>query len=306
MTGVQTCALPICIKVDVKWPESGITSWQFGDLPESLEVERGGHHYLLYPAIVDKQDSVGIELMDSLQSAQHAQIAGLRRLAALSNAKEVKYLERNFPAINSMCLIYATLGTCEALKQDLLGLVLSSSFFSKNKESTIRTEEQFLDCLENSTPLMSQAQIICKIVADILETYQAVSHHFKNDGATLLPASRDDIREQLDSLVSPDFLRDIPAEWLGHIPRYLQALDVRLKKLSAVPASDAEKLKQIRPLVDSYLRLKNQPNALSFEEELSRLKWMVEEFRVSLFAQTLKTSIPISVKRIEKQIALCS
>jgi len=293
-------------KLDVKWPESGITSWQFGDLPESLEVERGGHQYLLYPAIVDKQDSVGVELMDSLQRAQHAQIAGLRRLAALSNAKDVKYLMRNLPSIDSMCLIYSTLGSCEVLKQGLLGLILSNSFFSKTREFSVRTEKQFLDCLENSSPLMSEAKIICKVVADTLKGYQIVSHRFKKEGAMLLDASRDDVLEQLNGLVSANFLNDIPAEWLQHVPRYLQALGVRLQKLSETPTSDTEKLKQIRPLAEAYLHLSDQPNAISFREELIQLKWMIEEFRVSLFAQTLKTSMPISAKRIEKQIALCS
>ena len=293
-------------KLDVKWPESGIISWQFGDLSESLEVERGGHQYLLYPAIVDKQDSVGVELMDSRQRAQHAQIAGLRRLAALTNAKDVKYLMRNLPSIDSMCLVYSTLDSCEVLKEGLLGLILSRSFFSKNNESSVRTEKQFLDCLKESTSLMSEAKIICKIVADILANYQTVSHRFKKEGASLLDASREDIQEQLNGLVSADFLRDIPAEWLQHIPRYLQALNVRLEKLSGMPASDAEKLKQVRSLVDSYRHLCSQPNAISFQEELIQLKWMIEEFRVSLFAQTLKTSIPISAKRIERQISLCS
>ena len=153
---------------------------------------------------------------------------------------------------------------------------------------------------------MSEAKIICKIVADILASYQTVSHRLKKEGARLLDASREDIQEQLNGLVSADFLRDIPAEWLQHIPRYLQALNVRLEKLSGMPASDAEKLKQVRSLVDSYRHLSSQPNAVSFQEELTQLKWMIEEFRVSLFAQTLKTSIPISAKRIERQISLCS
>jgi len=294
------------IKLDTTWPESGVTSWQFADLPESIEVDRGGHQYLLFPAIVDKQDSVGVELMDSLQRARQAHSAGLRRLAALSNAKDVKYIMRNLPSIDSMCLIYSTLGSCEVLKQGLLSLILERSFFSQNLGYSVRTEQQFLDCLIQSKPLMPEAKKVCQIVADALVVYQTVSQRVKKHAGTFPEASREDVLGQLSNLMPANFLQRIPAEWLPHLPRYLQALDARLQKLSSSPAGDVEKLKQIRPLTEAYRRLSNQPDAVSFQAELTKLKWMIEEFRVSLFAQTLKTSIPISAKRIEKQIAACS
>ncbi|MDT8383161.1 MAG: ATP-dependent RNA helicase HrpA [Gammaproteobacteria bacterium] len=294
------------LAVDVKWPESGVTDWQFGDLPESVEVDRGGHRYLLFPAVVDKQDSVGVELMDSLQRAQDAQRAGLRRLVTLCHAKEVKYVMRNLPAIDSMCLIYSTLGSCEDLKQGLLNLILTRSFFSEMPEHSVRTEQQFLDCLKRGKPLMSETKQLCQMVADILAAYQTVIQRFKQQAGTFPVHSRDDVREQLAGLMPTDFLHTVPVEWLQHLPRYLQALDARLQKLSAAPAGDAEKLAQIRPLAEAYLRLCGQANAVSFQAELSRLKWMLEEFRVSLFAQPLKTSMPISARRIEKQIAICS
>ena len=292
-------------KHNTTWPESGATSWQFGDLPESLEVERGGHQYLLYPAIVDKQDSVGVELLDSLQRAQEEHAIGLRRLVALCNAKDVKYVMRNLPSIDSMCLIYSTVGSCEVLRQGLLGLILSRSFFSDRQESSVRTEQQFLGCLKHGKPLMPEAKVICKTVADILTAYQTVTQQFKANNAKFPDASREDVLAQLQGLVFEDFLQDIPFHWLQHVPRFLQAMNMRLQKLSSAPASDEDKLRQIVPLLNEYQHLKNQPNAGSFRPELTQLKWMIEEFRVSLFAQTLKTSIPISVKRIEKYIASC-
>jgi ATP-dependent helicase HrpA len=212
---------------------------------------------------------------------------------------------RNLPSIDSMCLIYSTLGKCEVLKQGLLGLILSRSFFSEHQESSVRTEHQFLDCLKRGRPLMPEAKAVCKIVADILTAYQAVTQQLKAHGDIFPDASRQDVLAQMDGLVSGNFLQTIPFGWLQHVPRYLQAMHLRLEKLSSAPASDAGKLSQIRPLVDAYHQLTDQSNATSVLSEITKLKWMIEEFRVSLFAQTLKTSIPISAKRIEKQIALC-
>ena len=296
------------IQSDATWPDQGVKSWQFGDLPVSFEVERGGHKYLVYPAIVDKQDSVGVELMDSLQSAQQAHRAGLRRLVSLCNAKDVKYVARHLPSIDSMCLIYSTLGSCDALKQDLLDVILARSYFfgsANNYGYEIHTEQQFDDCLNQAKPLMPEAKAVCQIVAEILDVYQQVKQLIKKLSATLTAASKKDIQAQLDGLIGPKFLQTTPDDWLPHVARFLRALDLRLQKLSSAPAADAEKMKQITPYVETYFRLIAEPNASSFQAELMALRWMIEEYRVSVYAQGLKTSIPISAKRIEKQIALC-
>jgi ATP-dependent helicase HrpA len=297
------------IQSNTEWPQDGVKSWQFADLPESIEVERGGHKYRVYPAIVDKQDSVGVELMDSLQAAQEAHRAGLRRLVSLCNAKDVKYVARHLPSIDSMCLIYSTIGSCDALKQDLLDVILARSYFSgssKNSGYEIHNEQQFSECLRQGKPLMPEAKAVCHIVAEILDTYQRINQLFKKQGAIFPAASKQDIQLQLDSLIAPNFLQTTPDHWLPHVPRFLRALDLRLQKISSAPAVDVEKLKQVTPFMEIYLRLTSQPNASSFQADLMTLRWMIEEFRVSIFAQGLRTSIPISAKRIEKQIALCS
>lgn len=294
------------IKMDAAWPESGMTSWLFGDLPKSVDVESGGHKYLLFPAVVDKQTSVGVELIDSLPRAQELHRIGLRRLAALVNAKDVKYVMRHLPSIDAMCLIYSTLGSCELLKEGLLNIILGRSYFPNNEENTLRTEQSFLDCLKRSKPLMPEAKKVCQTVYDTLAVYQSVTKKFTQCSSALPESSRDDMREQLENLIPANFLHTTPDDWLEHLPRYMKALDARLVKISAAPANDLEKLQQVRPLVDAYLSLKDSATAHSFQAELSHLKWMIEEFRVSLFAQALKTSIPISAKRIEKQITKCN
>lgn len=296
------------VQTDSPWPTSGVVTWQFGDLPKSIMVERGEHQYRTYPAVVDKQDSVGVELMDSSERAQQMHGLGLKRLLAINNAKDVKYVMRNLPGVDAMCLIYSSLDSCEALKQDLSDIILACSYFhgaANENGYAIRSEQQFLDCLKNGKPLMPEAQQVCRMVEEALKIYQQVIQKYKRHYVDFPIAAQQDIKIQLDGLLFPGFLRVIPLEWLPHLARFLRALDMRLDKLISTPIADEPKLKQLLPLVESYVHLKGQANSASFQVELTKLKWMIEEFRVSLFAQGLKTSIPVSVKRIEKQVLLC-
>ena len=287
------------IQTTHSWPTHGITQWQFGDLPKTVEVARGDSQFHAFPAVVDKLDSVGVELLDSESAAQRQHQAGLRRLAALSAVKDIKYLRRNFPHIETMCLQYSTVASCDSLKEDLLAVVLDQSYFPDGYD--VRTEAQFIACIKTHSSMVENAAKVCRIVASILEYYHNINHQFKNIQTRLTDESKNDIQNQIHGLVYPGFVKETPYEWLSHIPRYLRALSMRLDKLAMAPNVDGEKLCLIQPYKQKYEQFMNV--GINIEQnKLETLRWMLEEYRVSLFAQTLKTSIPISPKRLDRQL----
>ena len=288
------------VQSDISWPNEGIISWQFGDLPEFIMVTRGEQQYRAYPAIVDKGASVGIELFDAPVTATHVHAKGLRRLAVLENAKSVKYLLRQLPKINEMCLIYSVFASADDLQNDLLELILDQCFFEKGY--VIRQQEAFAVCMQQVTALIPTATLVCKRVAQVLTAYQSARQQFQSMQGRCSQDSKQDIQIQMDSLLYAGFLTHTPYLWLEEMPRYFRALTTRLDKLVDSPAGDEKKLQLLRPFLQEYARLQKTAED---NTEIIRLRWMLEEYRVSLFAQPMKTAIPVSPKRIEKQIMLC-
>ncbi len=288
------------VQSDVSWPNEGITAWTFGDLPEFIMVTRGEQQHRAYPAIVDKGASAGIALFDAPVAATHVHAKGLRRLAVLENAKAVKYLLRQLPKINEISLIYSAFASADDLQNDLLELILDQCFFEKGH--MIRQQGVFALCMQQVTDLMPTANQICQLVAQTLVAWQSARQRFQSIQDYCGPDSRLDIQTQLDTLLYTGFLTRTPYPWLQEMPRYFRALMVRLEKLADSPAEDEKKLQLLRPFLQEYTRLQKTAEDST---EIIRLRWMLEEYRVSLFAQSMKTAVPVSPKRIEKQIMLC-
>jgi len=289
------------VQSDVSWPDDGLTSWQFGDLPDFVMVTQGEQQYRAYPAIVDKGAAVGVELFDAPATAMRAHTKGLRRLAVLENAKAVKYLLRQMPKINEMCLVYSVFASAGDLQNDLLELILDQCFFEKGY--AIYQQETFAACMQQVAALIPTANEVCKLVAQILLAYQSACQQFQSIQGNCNQESRQDIQTQLDTLLYAGFLTRTPYLWLQEMPRYFHALMVRLDKLVDSPAGDEKKLQLLRPFLQEYVRLQK---TVTDSAGITRLRWMLEEYRVSLFAQPMKTAIPVSPKRIEKQIARCA
>ena len=291
------------VQTESAWPAEGLTSWQFGELPDFILVTRGEQEYRAYPAIIDKGDSVGIALFDSAERAIQSHAKGLRRLAMLSNHKAVKHLSKNIPRIESMCLVYMVFDECDELKDDLLDIILARCFFPAGY--CVRTQAQFSTCMQRIGLLQTAANQVSQLVAEILERYQTVSQQFTNSKAQTNADIKQDIQAQLSGLVYAGFLKHIPFECLQEFPRYFRALSIRLEKLEDSPGGDEKKLSMLVPFIQEFERLRQSPEGTVNAEELTKLRWMLEEYRVSLFSQPMKTSFPISPKRIEKQISLC-
>ena len=273
----------------------GLTAWTFGALPELLEIQRGGQSLIGYPALRDRGESCDLDVFDDPQEARRVHADGLRRLFRLALREQVRYLEKNLPELTRMAMWYMDLGTQQELRDQLIDAAIGQAClmdpWPEDAESFARR------CEEGRARLSLLAQELSRLAAAILQERAALQK--KLPQAKPWPSAQQDIRLQLDALVGRDFIRRTPADQLKHLPRYLKAAQMRIDKLREDPARDARLMAEMAPLIAPWQRaraaLKGAPDA-----QLDAFRWQLEELRVALFAQTLRTPFPVSVKRLQK------
>lgn len=273
-----------------------IVSWSFGELSEFLEITRGRQTLRGYPALVDKKTHCELEVYDDPDMAMRVHEVGLRRLFALQLKEQVKYLSKHIPQLQQMGMQYMTFGTQEELRDEIIDLSLGLSCI----KSPLPTDEKSFitrkDEARSRLGLMSSQ--VAKLASDILSEYHALSRKLQS-----IKSHRDafgDIQEQLGGLVHSRFLVTHDYARLAHIPRYLKAIGVRIDKLREDPRRDAARMSEWQNAARPYERLKKDDSVRMTEQKVIDYRWMLEELRVSLFAQELKTPMPVSVKRLEK------
>ncbi len=283
---------------------ANLVRWDFGDLPPSVEVKRDGMTFLGYPALVDRGTSASLELLDSAEAARESMRSGVRRLFMTQVRDELRYAERNLPGVEAMSLNYATLGNYTDLKADLLQAIADRALSFAGDTALIRTQAEFVRIAEEAWRRLNTAtKEVCQIVGQILAEYQPLQRRLGEPFAPMLHPAVRDMREQLAHLVYKGFIIRLPWTWLQHLPRYLEGIASRIKKLTNAGLSrDDAAMATITLLWKQYLtRLEKHRKDGMRDPELMVYRWMVEELRISVFAQELKTSIPISVKRVERQ-----
>jgi ATP-dependent helicase HrpA len=276
-------------------PATAYTAWTFGELPELMEIRKGAQTLVGFPALVDKGTHVEIEVFDEPEVAAAKHRVGLRRLVALQIREPLKYLEKHIPDLQAMAAQYMGLGTLEELRAQIVDVALDRAFLVEPLPTDERGFKARID--EGRARLNLIAQEVARTVGTVLAEYAAATRKLKDSRAPKDVA--DDIAAQLQRLVPKRFVVETPWAQLQHLPRYLKAVVLRLDKWRADPARDAQRLAELRPLEQRWLRrvaeLKGQRDA-----RLDEFRWLLEELRVSLFAQELRTPQPVSVKRLEK------
>ena len=274
---------------------SPLTAWTFGELPELLELRKGGQSVVGFPALADRQTHVEIEVFDEPEVAARVHRAGLRRLVALQLREPLRVLERGLPELTRMAAWYLPLGTLEELRTQIVEVALDRAFLA---EPLPHDEASFRARLDTGRPrLVLIAQEVARLAGAVLAEYAAATRKLKDSR----PAKdvQDDVAAQLQRLVGRRFLAETPWAALQHLPRYLKAVTLRLDKWRGDPARDAARVAELRPLEQRWLRRvaerKGAPDA-----RLDEYRWMLEELRVSFFAQELRTPQPVSAKRLDK------
>ncbi|WP_319557669.1 ATP-dependent RNA helicase HrpA [Thiomicrorhabdus sp.] len=277
--------------------QTTLEHWDFGDLDERKTLKDRGAEMVVYPYLkYDGTFSMQMSGDEDLAHREHAR-------AVLSLIKKelhdkYQYLLKKLP-LKRACLCYAPYGTC----QDLTGQVVDRALdeLVMNPEA-VRKQQDFEQLLEKvRLHWIEQAQEVAAQVDDILSRHQSIAKRVKGKVNPRWLASIADIRSQLDDLIAADFVRDTPQKWFKQIPRYLQALELRLEKIDLDPSKDQKTIRELQPLLDQYAKRAADPISRQHPDFIE-LRWLLEELRISLFSQPLKTLQPVSIARLQKKL----
>ncbi|WP_405048402.1 ATP-dependent RNA helicase HrpA [Rhodoferax sp.] len=281
------------------------TAWTFGELPELLEIQKGGQTLIGYPGLIDVGDAVTIEVFDEPDVAAAKHRAGLRRLFALQIKDALKYLEKNVPDLQKMAVTYmqvgknldgsSTGGTLEELREQIISVALDRAFLLDPLPTDEFAFKKRVD--EGRGRLTLICTEVARLAATILAEYAVAARKIKDSKNA--PEASADAAQQLARLMPKKFLSVTPWGSLQHFARYQKAITARLDKYRADPARDSARLKELQPLEQRYWRLVAERKGV-VDDRLQEFRWLLEELRVSFFAQELRTPQPVSVKRLEK------
>ncbi len=280
------------------------TSWGFGELPELMEIRKGSQTLIGFPALIDLGDAVTVEVFDEPELATARHRAGLRRLFALQLKDAVKYLEKNLPDLQKTATAFMLVGraadnsgggTVEELRDQIIEVALDRAFLLDPLPTSETAFKQRLE--EGRGRLTLIASEVARTAAGILLEFAAAQRKIKDTknaaDATL------DAAQQLQRLVPKRFLTTTPYGQLQHLPRYLKAITARLEKWRVDPARDTARMAELKPQEQRYWRLVAERKG-ALDARMQEFRWLLEELRVSFFAQELRTPQPVSIKRLEK------
>ena len=282
----------------------GMTAWSFGELPELMELNVDGQTLFGYPALQDDGDSVSIRVFDSPDAAQMVHRQGLLRLFAIALQEPWKGFEKQLRKDIELGMRYMPLGDAADLAQQILWVALQQACLPEAVQDWPRNADAFAEAARRGRERLGLLiQELSRLVRQILDEWTAVRKRLPT--AKIWPAAVADIEAHLARLITPYFVREIERVHLQHLPRYLKAHQVRLDRLKGggTPAltRDQTALAEWNHLWQSYERRARELAKSGVQDErLNQFRWQLEELRVSLFAQELKTPLPVSVKRLEK------
>ena len=271
------------------------TNWSFGELPELMEISKGGQTLVGFPALVDMGDAVGIEVFDEPDVAATKNRKGMSRLFALQIKDALKYLKKNIPDLQKMSVAYMSLGSADELKTQIIEVALERAFLVAplpNDEASFKRRIE-----EGRSRLTLIANEVARLAGIILLEFNAATRKIKDTKNA--PDASADCAQQLQRLLPKNFLITTPWPQLQHFARYLKAISLRLEKYRVDPARDALRMTELKPLEQKYWRLLSERKGQA-DARMLELRWLLEELRVSFFAQELRTPQPVSVKRLEK------
>ncbi|CAM4392591.1 ATP-dependent RNA helicase HrpA [Bordetella muralis] len=272
-----------------------LTSWSFGALPEIMEIKRKGQSVIGYPALVDRGTHCDLDVFDDPDEAKRHHRAGLLRLFRIGLRDQVKFLEKNLPDLTKMSMLYMNLGTQEDLRDQIIDCALAQACLTDPwpaDEQAFEARRQ-----DGKGRLGLLAQEVARLSHAILIEYAALQR--KLPQAKPHTAAYADLQQQIGALVPKWFIRDTPYAHLTHFARYLKAAVARIDKLRADPARDARLMSDMALLLTQYQRARAALKGAS-DPGLDEFRWLLEELRVALFAQELRTPMPVSVKRLMK------
>ncbi|HYG31919.1 MAG TPA: DUF3418 domain-containing protein, partial [Methylophilaceae bacterium] len=276
----------------------GLKQWDFGDLPESLAFTRDGSTLTGYPAVEDNGDSVAVRLYDTALAAQEAHRAGVRRLMRFELKEQMKQLEKGLPGFTQYALILRNIVSPDDLREDMLTAIADRAFIGD--DPLPRSNDEFMKLKQRArTRLPAVTEAITRQAQNITSEYQALTAKLAQPGGAA--RIKAEIDQQLRRILYKGFFSQTPWENIQHLPRYLKAMRMRMDKYPSSPDRDTKHAYSVIQLWQNWeAEVDKRRKAGTLTPELMNYRWLIEELRVSLFAQELKTPFPVSFKRLEK------
>ncbi|HSE13353.1 MAG TPA: DUF3418 domain-containing protein, partial [Rudaea sp.] len=310
-------------RTDAELAREDVVGFEFDEIPEQL-TSAGG--LAAFPALVDLGESVALRVFERAEEARVTHAGGVERLLRRALRDRIKQARRQLPISSRMTLLraaqrslplprgsekghgvgagspalkYAAIASVDALREDLVEAALAELLATSDLQ--VRHREAFRE-LESTIGqrLFPVAVEWLGLVEEVLAAYAELTPWLEPPLMGYARANYDDLREQLDALVFPGFVRKVDKSHLTHYPRYLRAMRLRAERLRQDATRDQARMLTVRGYWREYLKLlasRGEPDAA-----LDELRWLIEELRVSLFAQELKTAEPVSPKRLGKLI----
>ncbi len=278
----------------------GVVRWDFGDLPEEINFERNSVRYNGYPALVDAGTSVNIRIMDDKEESLRSHRNGLVRLLILELSEQARVIQRGLKPSANAGYQYSLLSNppepnaMDSLKAEIMAAAVAETFLA---DALPREQAEFHKCRDlRKSNLAANAQRVLVLMDEsfllLANIRKSLDDRFLKTWEHVEP----DIRSQLELLFWKGFVAATPVAQLTHYPRYLKAIELRVAKMKqGAMERDIERLRELKPLWQNLLNMKNKLSPAA-----QQYRWMVEELRVSLFAQELRTPMPVSVKRVAK------
>ncbi len=283
----------------------GLTTWEWDELPAHLDTRQAGNVIRAYPALVDEGGSVALRLVATADERDRATRRGIRRLLILATPTPVAYVQEHLSNEEKLALAASPYAGPRSLLDDCLAACVDAELRARHPDGLLRTRAEFETVRDAVGAVIVERMFdTVGLVARILRAARAADRAISGASSIHLMAALGDARRQLEGLVHPGFVSATGLERLRHLPRYLEAIAVRVRKLVENPARDRQAMNQLEPTIVAFEaaggRIPLDPEA---PPHLVRVRWMLEELRVGLFAQELRTAETVSPQRIAKVLA---
>jgi ATP-dependent RNA helicase HrpA len=284
---------------------TGITTWEWDKLPAHLDTRQAGNVIRAYPAVVDEKTSVALRLVATAEERDRASRRGIRRLLVLATPTPVAYVQEHLSNEEKLSLAASAYPGTRALLDDCLAACVDAELRVRQSDGIVHARAEFEAVRDaiGATVVERMFETVA-LVARILRTAREADRAIAGASSIHLMAALADARTQLEGLVPAGFVSATGLERLRHLPRYLEAIVLRVRKLVENPGRDRQALTQLEPSIAAFEaaggRIPIDPEA---PERLVRVRWMLEELRVGLFAQELRTAETVSPQRIARALA---
>lgn len=285
--------------------QAGVTSWEWEALPEHVDTRQAGNVVRAYPALVDEGASVALRLVATAEERDRASRRGIRRLLVLATPSPVAYVQEHLSNQEKLALASSAYPGPRALLDDCLAAVVDAELRARHADGIVRTRAEF-EAVRDAVgaSVMDRMFETVALVSKILVAAREADRAIAKASSLQLMSALADARSQLEALVPSGFVSATGLERLRHLPRYLEAVAVRVRRMQENPGRDRQLATEFDQARTAFEKAGGTvPIAPEADARLVRVRWLLEELRVGLFAQELRTAETVSVKRVVKALA---